>query len=178
MRRFLAILAGVAAMAAGPAAAADVSIRAFYGTFSGGAVAENADSVYFATTARDSDVVIRPDGEGFSVTWTSVIRGGGTPGDPDVRRKSDTRTFVPSGRPGLWRATDSGDPTKGGEMGWARIEDRSLIIYLMVIDAKGRYQIQRYERTVGGLGMDLTFSRVRDGEQVRTAKGRLVKIAK
>ena len=170
-------LIGALVLAAAPAAAADLSIRAFYGTFSGGAGAEDADSVYFATTARDADVVIEPAGDGFSITWTSVIRGGGVPGDPDVRRKSTTRRFVPGKRPGMWRASGSADPIDGGELGWARIEGSSLIVYLMVIDAKGLYQIQRYERALSGLGMALTFTRVRDGEQVRTAEGRLVKTA-
>ncbi len=162
---------------AAQAHAADLSIQAFYGAFSGGAVAENADSVYFATTARDADVVIRPDNSGFSVTWTSVIRGGGVPGNPNVRRKSTTRRFVPAKRPGMWRTAGSGDPVDGGELGWARIKDNALIVYLMVIDDKGLYQIQRYERALSGLGMALTFTRLRDGEQIRTATGRLVKTA-
>ena len=48
----------------------------------------------------------------------------------------------------------------------------------MVIDDNGAYQLQRYERALSGLGMALTFTRLRDGEEVRTAKGRLVKTAK
>ena len=176
MRR-IALIAMVIVALAASAGAADLSIRAFFGTFSGGAVSEIADSVYFATTARDTDVVIRPAGEGFMVTWTSVIRQGGVPGKPNVRRKSTTKRFVPAKQPGLWRASDSADPIDGGEFGWARIKGTSLIVYLMVIDDKGAYQIQRYERALSGLGMALTFTRHRDGEKVRTAKGHLVKTA-
>lgn len=179
--RLVSTAAAAVLLVGSSANAADLSIRAFYGTFSGGAVAENADSVYFATTARDSDVVIKPDGKGFSLTWTSVIRRGGVPGAPNVRRKSTTKRFVPAKRPGLWRVAAGAvpaDPIDGGELGWARIDGSSLIIYLMVIDENGAYQIQRYERALSGQGMALTFTRLRDGEQVRTAKGRLVKIAK
>lgn len=173
------VLAAVCAWAwIGAAAAQDVSIRAFYGTFSGGAVAENADSIYFRATARDTDVVIRPAENGFTITWASVIRAGGDPKNPKVKRKETTKRFVPAKPPGLYRAVGSNDPLDGGELGWATVKGKSLLIYLMVIGKDGAYQIQRYERALSGLGMQLTFTRVRDGEQVRTAKGRLVKTAK
>lgn len=161
-----------------PAAADDLDIRAFFGKFQGGGVAESEDSIYFGVTARDFDVVIAEEGEGFAVTWTSVIRGGGTPAKPEVRRKTTSMTFDPTNRPGIWRAAASGDPVTGGETGWARIEDSTLSVYLMVVRDNGSYEIQQYDRKLTGTGMELTFSRVRDGEQVRTVKGRLVKVAK
>ena len=63
-------------LASGGAQAADLGIKAFFGNFQGGGVAENDDSLYFGVTARDFDVDIQPTGQGFSVKWTSVIRGG------------------------------------------------------------------------------------------------------
>jgi hypothetical protein len=171
------VVAAMAALSAWTAHGQGLPIEAFYGAFSGGAVAEDANSIYFATTARDTDVVIKPAPNGFSITWSSVIRQGGDPNNPRVRRKTTTRQFVRTDRKGLYRATNSGDPLAGGEMGWAHIRGRSLIAYFMVIDAKGAYQIQRYERTLSGLGMELTFTRIKDGEEVRTVKGRLVKNA-
>jgi hypothetical protein len=155
--------------------AADLPVSAFYGTFSGGGVAENEDSLYFAVTARDFDVIIKPSPNGFVVTWTSVIRKGGTPDKPKVRRKSTTRRFVATARPGIWRGENSGDPLTGGEMSWARIEGQSLIIYQMVLDDQGAYQLQRYARKLTSVGMELTFTRLKDGERVRVVKGRGVK---
>jgi len=123
-------------------------------------------------------VVIRPtDGGGFSVRWTSVIRQGGDPRAPDVRRKETVRTFAPTERPNVFRAREEGDPYRDGELSWARIEGTTLIVYQMVIGADGRYEVQRYRRTLSGTGMQLTYSRIRDGEQIRTVQGRLVKIA-
>lgn len=171
-----AVILGLAASFT--ARAADLPISAFFGTFAGGAVAENADSIYFRVTARDTDVVIHPADKGFSVTWTSVIRRGGDPGNPKVRRKSTTRRFIGSGKPGMYRAATSGDPLSGKEMCWARIRGQSLIVYQMVVGDDGAYQIQRYERTLNATGMQLVFTRLRDGERVRTVKGRLVKTAK
>jgi len=155
-----------------------LSIAHFYGTFSGGGVAENEDSIYFAVTARDFDVVIAPAGKGFKVTWTSIIRGGGDVEKPEMRKKSTTRNFVPGNRRGEFNGTSSGNPLSGKEVSWARIKDNALIIYLMVIDKKGAYQLQRYERKLVGTGMELTFTRLLDGENVRTVKGRLIKTAR
>ena len=70
---------------AGFAQAENLSPATFYGTFQGSGYAENRDSVYFGTTVRDLDVVIAPSGSGFSVTWTTVIRSGGNPNDPNVK---------------------------------------------------------------------------------------------
>ena len=60
-------------------------------------------------------------------------------------------------------------------MSWARIKENALVVYLMVIDKEGAYQLQRYERKLVGTGMELTFTRLKDGEKIRTVKGRLVK---
>ena len=169
---------GLIVAAAGPLQAGDLPISAFFGTFKGGGVAENEDSVYFAVTARDFDVVVRRADNGFSVEWASVIRRGGTPEMPRARRKSTTRHFVATGRPGVFRSVKSGDPIRGNELAWARIREKSLIVYLMVINKAGAYQLQRYERKLSGTGMELTFTRLKDGDKVRTVKGRLVKTGK
>jgi len=171
----LVVAALMAFSSAASAQKRTLSIGHFYGTFSGGGVAENEDSLYFAVTARDFDVVIGPAGKGFKVTWTSVIRGGGDVEKPKVRKKSTSRTFVPSARRGVFKGASSSDPLSGKEVSWARIKENSLIVYLMIIDKRGAYQLQRYERKLVGSGMELTFTRLKDGEQVRTVKGRLIK---
>ena len=76
-----------------------VSHDAFFGTWQGTGIAENADSLFFAVTARDLDVVVEPAGNGFTIEWTAVIRGGGDPNNPDVRRRTSSLVFQPSRRP-------------------------------------------------------------------------------
>ena len=71
------LLAGLLPGWAGTFAAQNLPPQAFFGRFSGGGIASNADSLYFAVTARDFDVTIAPAGRGFRVDWTSVIRRGG-----------------------------------------------------------------------------------------------------
>src|SRR3546814_3742207 len=84
----------------GPAGAADpLPTDAFYGHYQGAGVAENADSLYFGVTVRDIDVRIGPREGGFFVEWTSVIRAGGDPDKPEVRRRTATLAFVPGNAP-------------------------------------------------------------------------------
>jgi hypothetical protein len=158
--------------------AADLGIKAFFGKFEGGGVAENTDSLYFGVTARDFDVEIQPASQGFSVTWTSVIRDGSVPGKPESRRKTSTRTFAPSTRPGIWEAAQSKDPVNGGELSWARISDNTLTVFLMSVRDDGVYELQQYDRKIVPTGMELVFTRLRDRDTVRTVKGRLVKVGR
>jgi hypothetical protein len=170
-----AILVGLGATAA--RAAENLPIGAFFGTFSGGGVAENRDSVYFAVTARDFDVSIHGEGAGFRIEWTSVIRRGGDPRRPDVRHRKAVKVLLPAKKPGVFRCTDSGNPLDGKEMCWARINGDTLSLYLMMVDDDGVYELQQYDRTLSGSGMKLVFKTWRDGDQLRTVDGRLIKTA-
>jgi hypothetical protein len=180
--KFVAAVAAflaAAMFAVAPARAADqLSPAAFYGTWSGGGVSENKDSIYFHMTARDIDVTVEPVGQGFKIAWTTVIRRGGDPNKPNVRKVKTERIFVPTRELGVWRCTDSGDPLAGKELCWARIEERTLSVRQMVLLDRGIYEIQQYDRTLGATGMQLYYTLLRDGGTVRTVSGRLVKVGK
>ena len=162
---------------AAAAQAQDLTPAHFFGTFQGSGFAEDKDSIYFGTTVRDLDVIIAPAGGGFSVTWTTIIRAGGDPANPKVRRKTQTATFSPTARPGVYRGAPSGDPLSGNPYVWARIEDSTMTVFILTIGSSGAYNMQSYARTLSGYGMDLVFSRIRDGEPVRTARAKLTKAA-
>jgi hypothetical protein len=154
-----------------------LSIKAFFGAYSGTGVAENKDSVFFGVTQRDFDVVIHPEGAGFSLAWTTIAREGGDPDKPKVKRKQDQVSFVPGPVPGTWRTAAEPDPFSGAPVIWARIERTTLIVNVLTIDPQGRAELQRYARTISGGGMDLVFTTYLDGERTRTVKGKLVKNA-
>ena len=158
-----------------PATAQDLPLAAFFGTFKGGGVAENSDSIYFGVTVRDFDVSIQHAENGFRVDWATIIRRGGDPNNPQIKRKSQSATFQLTDRPGVYRAMDLADPLLGGKYAWARIEKQTLYVYVLLISADGKYDMQTYERTIKPSGMDFNFSRVRDGEPVRKVKGKLIK---
>jgi len=175
--RFLLAFALVLGFAQGALAQAPAPISAFFGTYTGTGLADNKDSVYFGVTERDLDVVIHPDGQGFSLAWTTVAHQGGSPTKPKVKRREDRVVFVPGPAPGTWRTASEPDPFSGNPLMWARIEGRSLIVYAFSIDAKGRTEMQRYTRTLAPGGLELTFIAGRDGERLRTVKGKLVKVS-
>ena len=106
-----------------------------------------------------------------------MIRGGGDPNKPNQRRKTRTVAFTPSGRAGVFRGTPSGDPLSGNAYIWARIEAQTMTVYILNIATGGAYEMQSYARTLSGQGMELVFSRIRDGEPVRSARAKLVKLA-
>ncbi len=155
----------------------DLAIQAFFGTFSGTGMARSEDSAYFGVTVRDLDVKIAAAGSGFLATWTTVLRSGGDPARPRVRRRTQTLSFEPADRPGLFRGTESGDPLQGKPLAWARIQRNTLYIHSLELGEDGAYDFETYARTLSGSGMDLLYTRVRDGEQMRSVKGKLIKNA-
>jgi hypothetical protein len=176
--RWRAVVLFVAALglSAGPAAAEqNMSVKTFRGNWSGSAVANNRDSLYFGVTIRDLDFKLEGDEQAFTVSWTTVMRRGGTPEKPNVRRKATAVRFVPAGTPGVWRAESSGDPLAGKDTVWARVKGTSLILYFLNVTNTGVYELSRYARTLTGSGMDLEFTLIIDGEPVRTVRGKLVK---
>ncbi len=160
------------------AAARDLPIAAFYGKFSGGGIAHNADSEYFAMTARDFDVVIKPESGGVRIDWTSVIRGGGDPQNPRIRRKMSSKIFQTTDTPNVFHGSKSGNPLEGKELSWARVDGNTLRVFLMTVSKEGVYELQQYDRTLSGTGMTLLFRSWRDGDRLRSVSGRLVKTAR
>lgn len=156
--------------------AENLPVEAFYGHYQGSGVAENSDSLFFGVTVRDLDVRIAPEAPGFSVEWTSVIRGGGDPDKPDVRKRTQTMSFLPTGTPGVFDAVGATDPRSADGLGWASIQDRTMSVHVMRITAAGGYVIQTYNRTLDGTGMQLKFVNVADGEPSREVDARLVKV--
>jgi hypothetical protein len=155
----------------------DLPIAAFFGRFTGSGIAAGEDADYLGVTQRDLDVTFQAQGSGFTATWTTVLRQGGTPGNPNVRRRENTLTFAPLGRPGLFRANESGDPTAGQALIWARIRGSTLYIYEINMIEDGRWDVQTYARTVSGAGMQLEYTRILDNERRRIVRGRMVKQA-
>lgn len=163
-------------LAAAPSALAQtLPIDAFYGHFQGSGIAENEDSLYFGVTVRDLDVRIGPEADGFFVEWTSVIRGGGDPNNPDVRKRSARVAFSPSDRPNVFTSKTATNAMEGGLI-WARILDQTLTVNVMLVSDNGSYTVQTYNRTLSGTGMTLNFVNTADGEPLRQVEARLVKV--
>lgn len=164
-------------LASAPGAPAAEPYEKFYGQYVGEAVAENADEIL----PRDIGVNIAAKGKGFVVTWTVVIR----KADGRVKRDETTITFQPSKREGIYSSamrTDVFgnpaplDPLRGDPYVWARIDGSTLTIHALIITDEGGYEMQVYERVLAPGGLDLRYSRVRDGTILRTVTGKVKKV--
>lgn len=158
-------------IASAPALKAEPApIAAFVGTFAGSGVAETFDNIYAPESVRDLDVTIARSGEGFSVTWTTVSR---SPGGK-VKRRTQTLDFSPTGVGPQYRNARLTDAFGEG-LAWAGIEEQTMSVFVLNIDGDGGYQLQRYARTLTALGMDLTFTRKIDGEDLRVVRAKLIR---
>lgn len=178
MRAFLlaltcafALLGAVMAPTRGGAEGA-ASIKDFFGQFKGQGISKNREEVDFTRTMRDLDTIIEPAGEGgFTVKWTTVIR------DIEGGRKIDnTLTFVPSGRPNVFKAADAGDPIAKGQYAWARIDGRTLTVNVLEVGEEGQGRWQIYQRRLTGDGMELTFRRLDPTGALRIVSGKLKRL--
>ncbi len=171
--RILAVL--VALLAATGADAQDaLPLEAFFGRWDGKAIGKRVEETTIGYGVRDLDVRISGTAEGFEITWVTVIQAQGAGADAEAQRRSTTVRFVRA-NPSTWEAEGADGPGAGRSHSWARLEGRSLNIYVLEIDRRGIYEVSRYERTISRTGvMDLKFTRIRDGKFVRGVTGSLL----
>ncbi len=152
-----------------------VTIDAFLGDWFGVAITE--DVILTGTgirrtdlSLRDLDVSIAATEAGINVTWTASIRLNGK------RKTRSNSVALARTAPGVFKGTGTANVLAGETALWARIEEKSLIVYVLEIDPKGVYELSRYERrlTPSG-GMLLNFRRLRDGRVRRTVTGKLAR---
>ena len=157
-------------MMAGQALAATAQIEDFVGSYSGSAEVISADGT---ATPRDMSVEISETRKGFEVKWTSTTYRV----DGRVSEKSYEVSFVPSDRPGIYAAAMETnvfghavqlDPMKGEPYVWGRIVGDTLTVYSLFVDDEGGYELQQFDRSLADGGLNLDFSRVRNGEKKRS----------
>ena len=178
-RRYRETLLGLALSAwlgAAPAGAQGGGIQQFFGSYVGEAVSESGDGL----DKRDINAEIAPQGKGFKVSFTVVVKRG----TDKPRRDEYTIAFLPSKRAGIYSSamrTDvfgnavPKDPLVGDPYMWARVDGSKLWRYALFVTEAGGYEMQTYEYTLVPGGLDLRYSRVRDGEVLRTVTGKLKK---
>ena len=159
--------------------ASNLGIAAFEGVWQGNAVSESTVSANFRLTSRDIDIIVQGINDGgFSITWNTVQRQKGDPNNPRAKLKSTSMQFSPV-RHNVWRSNENNDPVSlPMPYAWAFIKDQTLEIVTVQIYQDGNHETQMYRRTLSGTGMTLEFSRTLSGKPVRSASGRLVKVAK
>ena len=174
--RAILVFAAIACAAA-PAQAQDKPFSAFFGEYEGSSISSTEQGL----SKRDLSVSIQPKDKGFTLKWTTVTykKAG------KAKRKAYSIDFRPSARPTIFasamRKNKFGgsvplDPLKGEPYVWGRLHGSTLTVHALMITDDGGYEVQVYERTLTETGLDLTFSRIRDGEQLKLIKGTLKKV--
>ena len=157
---FLGAVLGAASL---PCDASDYDL--FVGEFSGMFIPVDTEKGH----VRDLGVSIRPIDHGINISWETT-----TFDEGHSKTKSYTIDFLETERKNVLKSAqkknlfggrDPLDPMKGEPYAWARIRDRTLSVYVMLITDDGGYEIQTYNRTIKPDG-DLTtqYSRIKNGE--------------
>ncbi|MCW5770775.1 MAG: hypothetical protein KIT16_04005 [Rhodospirillaceae bacterium] len=132
---------------------------------------------------RDLTVEIAKSGKGFLVSWRTVIH---KSSGKDEEQPPDRVRFVPTRRDHIYSAASRQDmfgkqvpidPISGKDpYYWARIQDKTLSVYNIIINDDGGYEMQVYHRTLTDGGMRVEFQRMRDGVPQRTVTGILKRV--
>lgn len=175
----LAVFIVAAGLSSGPAAlgqSSNAALAPFFGTFVGqGVAAESQTPAGVALQVRDLDVIIRPTGNGFVLTWATVISHQRADG-PDLQRRLSTYVFEPARRgPNWFEATASGDPLDGSPLIWAHVDGDTLDVTVLTVFDDGHSDLQIYSRRVVGSRMELIYSRSHENERVAAVRGWLVR---
>ena len=160
-----------------PASADSPPFERFFGRFEGEAVVDARGRM----STRTTSVEIRPVDRGFTVKWVTVVpkpEGKEAQKAYSVKFKPTKREgiYVSAVRKDLFGKAVPNDPLKGEPFSWAKISGDKLTVYTLMITDSGEYEMQTNERTLTPDGIDLQFSRVRDGELVLTVTGRLGRV--
>ncbi len=124
------------------------------------------------------DVSIQPLGDGFTLSWSSEK----SKPKGKAKRKEYSIDFVRSPRSGVYASAMRKDmfgkprpldPLTGEPYVWATHAEDTLKVYMLIIDASGSFEMQVYERRLTAIGLELHFSRLRDGHEVKTISATL-----
>ena len=171
MARMLGIVLVLLAWA-GTAAADDLPIESFYGSFEGRTVGFVEAGEVLRLQPRALSVAIAPSAAGFRIEWTTVFLD--PAGGPEaLRTRQAGLDFVATDTPGFYRGRDTGDPLRGQTVTWAQVRANTLHVRQMHLDPDGRYHVLDYARTLEDGMLDLRFTRITEGRTVREVRGML-----
>ena len=172
LRHFVFLLGALFCLviAAAPGQAADIT--PFVGDYVGSANVVDEDG---SETPRDMSVSIFQTKDGFNVSWKNTTY----KQDGRVKAQSFSIDFKESDRSDVYSAAMKRnvfghevplDPMQGEPFVWGRIEGQTLTVFSLFISENGGYELQQFDRTLAEGGLDLSFSRFRDGVKSRSVE--------
>lgn len=155
---------------AGPARSDQID--PFVGDYVGSADMVEEDGT---ATPRDMSVSIHQTSNGFNVSWKTTTY----KADGRVKDQSFSIDFNQSKRQDVYSAAMKRnvfghevplDPMQGEPFVWGRIEGDTLTVFSLFIDENGGYELQQFDRTLAEGGLNLSFSRFRNGAKSRSVE--------
>lgn len=152
-------------------------VTPFLGEYEGKATYQKNDKDY----TRNLNVAISQTDNGFNVSWAvTTIKPSG-----DVKTGNFSIDFISTDRPSVFQAAqrknifggmDPLDPMKGEPYSWARITGKRLSVFALLINDDGGYELLVYDRTLAENGLDLRFTRIKDGQETRIINSHLKRL--
>ena len=145
-------------------------ITPFVGDYVGSANLVEQDGT---ETPRDMSVSVEEIKNGFNVSWTTTTYRG----DGRIKEQSFSIDFYPTERPDVFSAAMRRnvfghevplDPMQGEPFVWGRIDGDTLTVFSLFIGETGDYELQQFDRTLAEGGLNLSFSRFRNGVKSRS----------
>jgi hypothetical protein len=147
-------------------------ISYFVGIFQGETSVQEGAGAGSQATGRQSRVEIKPDGNGFVITWSTLYMDDDNPSVLKVKDSTEIK-FAAAPTAGAYGQADADALWTGKPYYWARIEGDTLHVSALVLDADGSYDVTHYARTLQGDTMRLEFTRFKDGQLQRSVTGTL-----
>ncbi|EEE36325.1 hypothetical protein RKLH11_158 [Rhodobacteraceae bacterium KLH11] len=147
-------------------------IAPFLGDYTGSAEVIDSDGT---STPRDMSVSIHEIRGGFNISWSTISY----KADGRIKDEKYSVDFQSSDRPDVYSAAMKRnvfghevplDPMKGEPFVWGRIEGNTLTVFSLFIAENGGYELQQFDRTLAEGGLNLSFSRFRDGVKSRSVE--------
>ncbi|WP_371808155.1 hypothetical protein [Ruegeria sp. HKCCD7239] len=147
-------------------------IEDFVGDYVGSANVVDQDG---SETPRDMSVSIQATKDGFNVSWKTTTY----KADGRVKEQSFSIDFKESERSDVYSAAMRRnvfghevplDPMQGEPFVWGRIEGDTMTVFSLFIDENGGYELQQFDRTLADGGLNLSFSRFRNGIKSRSVE--------
>lgn len=148
----------------------------FFGNYEGKYTSPSGDSKH----DRDLSVKIKEVKDGFNLTWVTTTFKKDKPKDKkysiDFLKTDRDHIYQAAQKKNLFGGREPLDPMKGEPFAWARLEDHTLSVFVLVITDSGGYEMQTFDRVMTDDGnLEVRFSRFRNGEKLKTIKATLLR---
>ena len=147
----------------------------FYGHY----VGKTTDGAVDVTAMRNAEVIISPVKNGFNLQWATVIHRENKTVTRrfsiDFHHRGSSNVYGSAMKINTFGHQVPLDPLDGEPFLWAVVDGAVLVVHSLLIFKDGSYEMQSYERRSTKMGLDLRFTRIRNGTVMKAVQGKLLR---